>query len=331
MRHPPYQLRTNKSVDRLLLVDLLQSIQPNPGDFTYYSLGGPFLEDLRVIDHFFPQARLCSIESNRHTFSRQEYNRFISSNRLTLKNDTIARFLTNDYEASNRDVFWLDYTDLKYSRFEEFQIVLKAVPPSSVVRLTVRAEPELDLSLLEDKVSKDAVDAIRLEMEHNFKDQFKKVLPHPPESAFSTPSKFAHMVQLMARRAASTALDAPGSDRDFVHVQSTRYNDNTQMVSITGIVAARNAIGETKKMVSKVRFVDFDSATEPHEINIPALTPKERHRLEHLLPVGAGEDAGDVLFGELKYFIDNGEAATKRTLRQYADYYREYPNFVRAY
>ena len=51
MRHPPYHLRTNKAVDRLLLVELLRVLEANGGPFSYYSLGGPFLEDLRVMDH----------------------------------------------------------------------------------------------------------------------------------------------------------------------------------------------------------------------------------------------------------------------------------------
>jgi hypothetical protein len=315
----------------LLLVDLLRSLRPDPGRFNYYSLGGPFLEDLRVIDHFFPDAGICSLEKNRQTFHRQEFNRFTSIARLKLNNQTLIDFLTHSFEPSDRDVFWLDYTDLSYSRFEEFQVVLKAVPPGSVVRLTVRAESELDLSSLKDIVTEDILKKLREQMETSFEDQFARVLPHPVAGAFASSHEFARMVQLMARRAASIALDFVGSDRDFLHVNSTRYEDNTQMVSITGVIARRNEVQATKDMLKSVRFADFEWAKEPYQINIPALTAKERHRLERLLPVSAADDSGEVLYAELGYHIDNGEAATKRQLKQYADYHREYPNFVRAF
>ena len=328
MKHPPYHLRTNKAVDRLLLVELLRALQPAPGTFSYYTLGGPFLEDLRVIDHYFPTAKLCSLESNGQTFNRQEYNRFISSNRLQLIRATLMDFLTHTYEPGVRDVFWLDYTDLRYSRFEEFQVVLKKVPSGSVVRLTVRAEPELDLESLQERVADDTATRIRQDMEKSFEEQFAKVLPHPASGAFASPAAYARMVQLMTRRAASVALDFAGSDRDFMHVHSSRYDDNTQMLSITGVVYDRTKAATTKRMLRAVRFADVDWP-EPHQINIPALSAKERHRLERLLPVATGIDAGDALYAELGYHIDNGEAATKRQLAQYADYHREYPQFVR--
>jgi len=238
-------------------------------------------------------------------------------------------FLTHDYEAGVRDVFWLDYTDLRYSRFEEFQVVLKAVPSGSVVRLTVRAEPELDLDSLQGWVADDTAARLREDMEKSFEEQFAKVLPHPAAGAFASPAAYARMVQLMTRRAASVALDFAGSNRDFMHVHSARYDDNTQMLSTTGIVYDRTKTVATKRMLHPVRFADVDWP-EPHHINIPALSPKERHRLEHLLPVANGVNAGDALYAELGYHIDNGEAATKRQLTQYADYHREYPQFVRA-
>jgi hypothetical protein len=237
-------------------------------------------------------------------------------------------FLAHSYEPGDRDVFWLDYTDLRYSRFEDFQVVLKAVPSGSIVRLTVRAEPELDLGPLEDWLAEETVQQIRGDMERAFEEKFQKVLTHPIAGAFASHVAYARMVQLMIRRAASTALDFPGSDRDFLHVQSTRYNDNTQMLSVTGIVYDRAKATATKRMLHRVRFANFNWS-EPHQINIPALTSKERHRLESLLPVAAGVDAGDTLYGELNYHIDNGEAATKRQLTQYAEYHREYPQFVR--
>ena len=96
MRHPPYQVRTNKAVDRLLLVEVLRHLQPR--EFTYHSLGGPFLEDLRVMDHYFPDMKIVSLESSEHTFKRQLFNQF--SSRVDLRRTTLNDFLIHSYEPT---------------------------------------------------------------------------------------------------------------------------------------------------------------------------------------------------------------------------------------
>lgn len=326
MKHPPYHLRPNKAIDRLTFVDILRAFGPEYAQFTYYSLAGPFLEDLRVMDYFFPDMQLISLESNFQTFKRQEFHKF--SSRIILLNTSLGDFLSAEYEPGNKDIFWLDYTDLKYIRFEEFQVVLKKVPSGSVVRITLRAEPEIDLGQLKGRLPDEALAEVQAELEKTFEDEFYKVLPHPASGAFATPKEFARMVQLMVQRAASTALDTAGSKRDFLPVQSTRYNDQTQMLSVTGIVCDRNEITATREQLKSVRFTNFDWS-EPTEINIPALSVKERLLLERHLPCPSDKDAGDILFEELQYKIHDSEKASKRQLSHYADYHRDYPNFVR--
>jgi hypothetical protein len=56
---------------------------------------------------------------------------------------------------------------------------------------------------------------------------------------------------------------------------------------------------------------------------------KERLKLENLLPIPNGQNAGEILFQALAYLIDWSEDRSKLALKQYADYHREYPNFVR--
>jgi hypothetical protein len=278
------------------------------------------------MDHFFPKMKLVSLESNLQTHKRQLFNQF--SSRLILRRSTLIDFLTHDYEPGERDVFWLDYTDFKYPRFEEFQVVLKAVPAGSVVRVTLRAEPEIDFELLQNRMAEGNLAEVREAMEKSFEEEFAKVLPHPAAGTFANPKEFARMVQLMLRRAASTALDVSGSDRDFLPVQATRYDDNTQMLSVTGVVCRRNEIQATRTFLTGVRFADFDW-NHPNEISIPALTSKECHKLEHSLPVPGDQDPGEVLYSILDYMIDNTSSATKRQLANYALYHREYPRFVR--
>lgn len=328
MKHPPYQLRTNKAVDRLLLANILHELGGKCKNYRYYSLAGPFLEDLRVMDHFLPDMKLASIENDLQTYKRQDFHKFTSVIALIKKD--LKDFIITDYqpEENTIDVFWLDYTNLEYDRFQEFQLVLKRVPPGSVVRITLRAQRELDVDYLEDYLPSDILEALKRGIEKRFAEEFDKILPPDAPGAFAAPKEFANMVQHMLRYTASEALDTSGNPVDFLPVQSTRYNDNTQMLSVTGVVCLRDQIESVKEELASITYANFDWR-EPALINIPALSMKERLWLEKHLPVETGKDAGEELYALLGYMIDSSERTSKQQLAHYADYCRFYPNFVR--
>mgnify|MGYP000916650570 CR=1 FL=1 len=325
VKHPPYNLRTNKAIDRLLLANILMDLKIDDSKCRYYSFGGPFLEDLRVMDHFFPNMILTSLEKDTETYKRQDFHRFNS--RLQLKRMNFHEFLIS-YEPGIRDIFWLDYTNIKYEYFSDFMALLVKVPIDSVVRITLRAEPEFRLDYLIDKISNTEFHQIKSQLEADFINEFQKIMPVPPVSAFSNILDFSKMVQDMVKIAASRALDISGSKTDFMPIQCTRYNDNTNMLSITGIVYERSNISNIKKILKNVRFLN-NNWCDPIEINIPNLSLKERLYLEKMLPVEEEVDAGELLFDTLKYCITDGQSQSKKELRNYADYYRDYPNFIR--
>ena len=140
MKHPPYHLRVNKAIDRFLLVEILDILKRHCdlSDYTYYGFGGPFLEDCRVIHSRCPEIKIVSIEKNQQTFERQQFHRF--SKNLELRGEDFASFLAN-FSSSGGEIFWLDYTDLKFGHFEDFISVLGKVSEESVVKITIRAEP----------------------------------------------------------------------------------------------------------------------------------------------------------------------------------------------
>ena len=328
MKHPPYHLRTNKSVDRLMLARLLHQLDGKCENYRYFSLSGPFLEDLRIMDQLLPDMKLISIEKNLQTHKRQEFHRFNSV--LEIKNKTFSDFLIHDYEPEDGkiDVFWLDYTDLSLKNLTEFQQVLKKVPPGSVVRITLRAQREFEIEELEEFLPKKVINEIKIGFESKFQEEFDAKLPSEAEGAFAGNKEFANMVQGMVRNAASEALDSGGRKVDFLPVQTTRYSDNTQMLSVTGIVCYRNEMDNLKEKLKSISCVNFEW-NEPTEINIPALSIKERLLLENRLPVESGKDVGEELSSCLGYMIDNSEKQSRKQLEHYAEYCRFYPNFIR--
>jgi hypothetical protein len=328
IRHPAYHLRTNKAVDRLLLTEILLHLGMDKAENSYYSLAGPFLEDLRVMEHYLPHIKLYSIEKDQQTYLRQSYHVFNS--KINLIKSTVNEFLTRIYTPGVLDVIWLDYTNLKYSNLEEFEHALKIVPPGSIVRITLRAHPQANLDFLSGILSPDELVALETKLDEEFQKEFETVLPVDYHGSFLGMADYATLVQSMVKMVASRALDTSGSNVDFLPIQSTRYMDSVQMVSVTGIVYPRDKRISTLHRLAGVRFPAFQWE-KPNFLNIPELSVKERLKLEKLLPINESQNAGDILNTELCYLIDENEAQSKEQLSHYADYYRDYPNFIKVY
>src|SRR4051812_19769363 len=86
----PYRLRPNKAVDRELFLSLLARFAPKLGleQYHYIGLGGPFLEDFRLVHSRLGIGRragrgrigrLTSVESDKDVHLRQVFNSPIES------------------------------------------------------------------------------------------------------------------------------------------------------------------------------------------------------------------------------------------------------------
>lgn len=70
--------KKNKAADRFALVEAIRRL-PILGidlhNYTYFSLGGPYLEDMRQIYEFCPEIRMVSIEEKREICHRQHFHK----------------------------------------------------------------------------------------------------------------------------------------------------------------------------------------------------------------------------------------------------------------
>lgn len=327
MRHPAYHLRTNKAVDRLSWISQIRDSLIDERKASFYSLGGPFLEDMKLAHVAFPRLRLVSVESNLQTYKRQKFHNFTSQ--LKLFNATIDDYLIHHYEPSDQDFFWLDFTDLTLPRFNCFRSLLTRVPHCSLIRITLRAEPDRTLLHVKKHLSEEQASKLTSEIDEKFEKDFGGLLSHDaPKTPLCLSIDFARTVQMMVRRVASEALAS--ADTEFMHIGTSRYDDGSQMLSVTGMVLTRAnnqaIVGNLKK---RGILLERDTWSEPAEIKVPILSMLERHWLDKHLPKRDRESLGKMLLRKLKYQIDEGEKHTEDALRQYAKYYREYPNFAK--
>ena len=315
MKQPPYHLKVNKAIDRLLLVDILNRLnnRVNLSNYTYYGFGGPFLEDCRLIHDRCPEIQIVSIEKKQQIFKRQEFHCF--SKKLNLVPKDLTSFLA-DFSSNGGEIFWLDYTDLKFANFDEFMSVLGEVSKNSIVKITIRAEPLSKRGLLLQE---------RNEKLERFQEEYDKIIPRSIQHTDIEKIKdFIKLLQEMLEMAAQEALRE--SESVFQPLSSSYYKDQTQMLSVTGIVCNKNKVFEIRQWFKDWSFANL-TWKNARKIDVPILSTKERIHLEKHLPTT--KKTGRSLSRSLGYRIDDSDKKHIEKLQQYEEYYQYYPYFAR--
>lgn len=313
MRHPAYHLRPNKAVDRLTLIDAIRLLA-GPDElqrYTYYGMGGPTLEDFRLIYEFYPEIKMVCIEKNDDTYKRQRFHLPCGSHRLKLQKILLTSFLAQ-YEAKDQNsIFWLDYPDLEFSNFDDFMNLLGKVGANSLIKITLRCNP---------------LDYKEQGREDEFIEKFRLVLPGSLKALPFRLKDFAHLVQQMLQIAAQTALPS-AMPQMFLPLCSFYYKDAAGMFTLTGTVCSRNEQNSVRKRFKGWQLANLDW-NEPSEINVPFLSTKERLHVQRRLP--CRRNAGRVLRRALGYLIEEDQKLTESKLQQYADFHRYFPYFIKA-
>ena len=282
------------------------------GGYTYYGLGGPYLEDFRLLYELFPDMGMVSIEIDEETYKRQEFHRPCSTLKLELED--ISNFVTNYDPDGAKSVFWLDYTDLKPSNFNDFKTLLQIVEPNSMVKITLRCNPN-DYYL-----SKKPEREIEI-----FRTEFSDVLADPDSAMPRKLEDFACFLQEMIQISAQQSLPA-ATALAFVPVSSFYYSDGTGIFTLTGIVCCTCKKSDIQRVFGDWEFANLQWGP-PKLIRIPSLSVKERLYLQHLLP--SGSSSGEKLRQKMGYLIDDGQTQTERALDQYAAFHRYSPYILR--
>lgn len=303
MKHPPYHLRSNKSVDRYLFVEALKHII-EPGkrpseSYTYVGFGGPFLEDLKVAEHYFPAIKLISLEQDKETLKRQKFHRFCR--RLKLLHQTDEEFV-NSFTEGERLALWFDYLGCTPQNIGSFSEAVKKAGDWSMLRITLYAGFPTN------------------EVKDKFISDFEQLLPGNYEDYFTDQDSFATLLQKIIQ---SSTIPPAGSSYGFHLINSTCYRDGARMITITGLKCPNDEWKSTKRRLSKWPFFTPSWDHNPERINLPDLSLQERLHLASLLPVRS-PTPGKILKRRLGYSIGSEES-----LNNYAAFCRYFPVFSR--
>ena len=138
----PYHLRTNKAIDRDIFFELLGRLKlpETIQNYNYISLGGPMLEDLRLLHQRMNMNKLTSLEKDSAVLTRQEFNKPYSC--ISCKKSSTNEYI-NQLNPSSPSIIWLDYTKTNWStQFQECHTLLSKLNVFDVIKISLNANPD---------------------------------------------------------------------------------------------------------------------------------------------------------------------------------------------
>jgi hypothetical protein len=321
----PYRLRPNKAVDRELFLAMLMRLAPNLGleNYHYVSLGGPFLEDFRLIHGRLGIAKMTCIETDEEVHKRQLFNRPIAS--IECIHKTLEDYL-DETDFDSPAIIWFDYTEPKgiTTQIERFARTIGTVPIGSVLRITLNANPaslgkpnpkdlsvEVEGDVSVDRTQKPTIQEWRLA---RFKERLGALFP----SGLTADGMNFKTYGQSLLRALKLAVDKEAlsfRDRRMVWTLATHYADGQAMVTAT-LVVCQNEDKATEELMTGWEF--YTKIDAPHRLDLPALSTLERLTME------SNDDASNKMGFELPK-SNMGE----NPFEVFKKFYRIYPHFSR--
>lgn len=307
----PYRLRPNKAVDRELFLSLLMRLAPKLAleKYHYVGLGGPFLEDFRLIHGRVGIAKMTCIETEEQVHKRQLFNRPIASI------ECVHKSLEDYLDETNLDspaIIWFDYTEPKgiTSQIERFARTIGTVPIGSVLRITLNANPS-SLGRPDGNLSEAELMEWRLQA---FQRRLGALFPNGLIADGMKQENFGKSL-LHALKLAVEKEVLSFRDRRIVWALATHYADGQAMVT-AALVVCQN---DDKTIEEVVQAWEFHATTDaPHRVDLPALSTLERLTME------SSDDAQAKMGFELPT-SNMGE----NPFDVFKKFYRIYPHFSR--
>lgn len=307
----PYRLRPNKAVDRELFLSLLMRLAPKLAleKYHYVGLGGPFLEDFRLIHGRVGIAKMTCIETEEQVHKRQLFNRPIASI------ECVHKSLEDYLDETNLDspaIIWFDYTEPKgiTSQIERFARTIGTVPIGSVLRITLNANPS-SLGRPDGNLSEAELMEWRLQA---FQRRLGALFPNGLIADGMKQENFGKSL-LHALKLAVEKEVLSFRDRRIAWALATHYADGQAMVT-AALVVCQN---DDKTIEDVVKAWEFHATTDaPHRVDLPALSTLERLTME------SSDDAQAKMGFELPT-SNMGE----NPFDVFKKFYRIYPHFSR--
>ena len=311
-----YRLRPNKHVDRELFAELVALLVTGSSaeDYVYISMGGNHLRDHIAIYRRAGLRKLYAFDLEQNVVDRQVFNvpfegvvcRTHPSGELPTRLDGIVQQF-----GAQHAIIWLDYT--KPNRLEqlrEVQAIAEKMQIGDIVRVTMNAdfrgldkfEPQLKPEEKGLPQNRKNVALLR-----------RMLGAYLPRSIVEL--DYIEMVGALAnsvRRACEKGVEVHSDNRCLQPVLLTKYNDTTDMLTVTVMMTDSNGLPEMPEGWT----YSPASWNEIEKIMAPDLSARERLALDHLMHRNLDE-----IQEELGFILDGS------AVKSYSRFHRFYPSF----
>lgn len=304
-----YRLRPAKSMERKMMVDLMQAlshIEPLT-NYQYVGFGSLFFTDFRLIHRQLGIPDMHSIEYIWEAEERLELNMPYDCINLIMKDSQQGIY---DIEWEVPTILWLDYEGPLQEDHLEYEIkeFFTKAPPGSIIFVTVNAQPMEDDELEEDQAHKDLLE-----------DEFGS--GHLPEGIdeylYGPELSQAYRDIIMARIGSEFIPDrnagVPVEEKvEFEQLINLVYTDTSLMFTFGGVILD----SEKKELFSEIELDSYEFVSRNddfYDLPQPELTFTETRILEEYMPNS---------YEELDLAIP------KEDIEAFSEVYRYFPRFT---
>lgn len=282
-----YRLRPNKAVDRELFLSLLGRLAAHLTleNYCYIGLGGPFLEDFRLIHARLGITDMKCVEMEENTHKRQLFNCPIET--IECIHSSLEDYVYSaEYDAPV--VLWFDYTHpgALAEQVEIFARTTGEVPIGSILRITLNANPaalgDPPAGMIMQRASRrstktrdagQTLQGFRLE---KFRERLGTLYPSGMVEDDMTKRRFGASLLRVLHLAVDKVM-LSFNDRKAVWALATHYADGQSMVTATLMICeSEDTVSED--LIKKWAF--HSTPLNPEVIDMPALSTLERLTME---------------------------------------------------
>jgi len=313
-----YLLRPNKTVDRLLFFDLLKRLDvvfDFAKSYSYLGMGGTYLEDFRLMHEVFPRMGMICLEEKEHLSQRQKFNKPHSAIRFVTQ--SVEAWIDGNLPSSKPYIVWLDFQGKqRREQISQFQSLLLGAVKPLIVRITLDVSP--------DTLGGNTTQSEKFE---RLKAQLGSLMDKKMTVDTFSQLGLAVVIRDVVLQAARKSLENQKGNR-FFPLSISSYRDTSQMLSITGMVAAREFGAEVEE---RCGLSNWDYYWPQNEIilniNLPELSVRERMFLNQRLPRNA--DNVNLIHKSFGFLLDEDERLSRSLLDSYIRFAKHYPQFAR--
>ena len=311
---PFYHLRPNKYVDRQIFAEVLKSLSRNIEiqNYMYIGMGSYMFDDFKLLHNTLGIEKMCSLEADSITYKRAVFNKPLKCIKIIQQSTT--DYIANMNPDEDHHIVWLDYTKPAEigNQFDDFCRLISLLNEYDIIRITLNANPT---SLGKPNSDDGNLWEYRLEELRNRLGDFV-----PTSVAPDNLIKKGYPLVLLSCLKKAYLKTVENDCRYFIPLYSTVYDDNTQMLTLTGIlVMNQDKVSLFKQNKELKKYCNF-SWDKPLNIFMPELTPKEVVHINNELPI---KSEGKLIGKKYDYVFKSNPDA----LQSYLKFYKEYPNF----